>query len=283
MGRTLKPMSRRGFRPRALAALPSQEALPAMTSCVTMMQADMKGAMSLALPRESISPSSGSMAALARWKRKQQRRKSAKVRLVKMARHQLSGAAYWPSVGRSPRARLLSMSLGLDLAKDEKRGDGKHGGDEEDAAHSVQVADAGQQQRGDHVACGVEALIAAELTIEAGPPDDAEGDGGEGGGDDGSSEADENLGRGDSLPLSGEGEKQGSSGEHGECVGDKGSLAVAAVDDSAGEWASGDGDEASKGKGEAGVAGVPVVGGEVSGEKRTNSSLDVGDEEVKPL
>jgi hypothetical protein len=77
---------RRGFRRRTAAVLPIQEALPAMTSWVTMMQADMNGALSFGLPRASISPSSGSMAALARWKRKQQTRKNAKVRLVRRAR-----------------------------------------------------------------------------------------------------------------------------------------------------------------------------------------------------
>ncbi len=87
----------------------------------------------------------------------------------------------------------------------------------------------------------------------------------------------------DSAPFGREGEEQRAAGEDGERENDERSLAVGAVDDSPGEWARGDGDEASEGECKAGVAGVPVVGGEVSGEKRTDSGLNVGDEEVKPF
>ena len=64
--RTPKPRSKSGLRPFAAARLPIQAAVTVMTSCVTMMHADINGAAVFTLFCDSISPSSGSIAAFAK-------------------------------------------------------------------------------------------------------------------------------------------------------------------------------------------------------------------------
>ncbi len=66
MGRTPKPRSKSDFRPFAAARFPIHAAVTAITSCVTMMHADMNGAAAFGLPFDSISPSCGNIAALAK-------------------------------------------------------------------------------------------------------------------------------------------------------------------------------------------------------------------------
>ena len=66
MGRAPKARSSSGFRPHEPAFRPDQEAINAMTNCVVMTQADINSIEFRPWPLASISPRSGSMAALAK-------------------------------------------------------------------------------------------------------------------------------------------------------------------------------------------------------------------------
>ena len=101
----------------------------------------------------------------------------------------------------------------IDEAEAEPDWDGEGRGGEEDGTESGEPADTREQERGEDVSGGVETLIPAKLAVEAFRADDAEGDGGYCGCDEGCREADEELGGGDDRAMGPEGDKDGADGE----------------------------------------------------------------------
>lgn len=95
--------SSNGFLPHDPAFFPDQEAIRVMTSCVVTTQADMNIIELRPCPLASISPSSGSMAALAKWNITAQTRKMSSGRSLSSAPAPTGLAASSPSF--PPRAR----------------------------------------------------------------------------------------------------------------------------------------------------------------------------------
>src|SRR5260221_4942254 len=173
MGRTPKPRSKRGFRPFAAARFPTQAAVTAITSCVTMMHADINGAAAFGLPFDSISQLRQHRG-IGQVKKKrgcQEIEKNAVLEEGRQSRR-LRLALF---LDRSTNAGVVDLG-GIYSKKGHGCGNGEQRGNHEDRAVTKFVADKCDEQGGENVPGGIECLILPKLLVKSTGPNNPECD-----------------------------------------------------------------------------------------------------------
>ena len=161
-------MSNSGLLPHVPAFRPDQEAIDAMTSCVVTTHADMNIIEFRPLPLASISPNSGSSAALAKMEHHRADQEDDQAAIPEKHPDALRFAVFAAVLfffGCAPRPLVVDL-MGAD---DEQREDGRERADrheEKDAAIRNEATKQAHRYRRDDVAGRVESLVASLAAIK---------------------------------------------------------------------------------------------------------------------
>ena len=171
------------MRPQVAASRLAARATGTITTWAAMMQADIKTAAPSFMPSLDFCPTSGSIAALAKWNRTTE---AAKIAIRRSLNSSTIPMASWsfPSPSSAPRASSWSMSCSR-ISRTADGAGGRHAGDDEEQGPvAEQVGSPAREGRRDDVAAVIERLVPARLSRHRRPADQAQRQGRHGGRED---------------------------------------------------------------------------------------------------